>query len=82
MKLHELAALEALRIQLHSLEDTIDDLRRLTLSAPGEQAWDQARDSVGCLDAIAVALRHALDSMSDVSDAPKDIADYKLDRIG
>jgi hypothetical protein len=62
MNLHELAALEALRKQLHNLEDTIGDLHRLTRSAPSDPAWDQVRDAVSCLDSIADVMRQAMDS--------------------
>ena len=63
MKPAQLAALGALRNQLHNLEETIGDLHHLTLSDVRPQSWDHVHELVTCLDSVADAIRQALDSM-------------------
>ncbi len=51
-----------LRRELHNLEQTIDSLYHVTLSAPGDPAWEHVRQLVICLDATAELMRQTLDS--------------------
>lgn len=57
-----IAALEALRGQLHNLEETIADLLELIKSLLEGEIRDKFFDEISALDSIADVMRQALDS--------------------
>ena len=60
MNLTQLASIEALRNSLRNLEETIRDLHTRTLEMPHDEAWNNVRDSVSCLDSTADVMRQVL----------------------
>ncbi|MBZ5500136.1 MAG: hypothetical protein LAP85_27390 [Acidobacteriia bacterium] len=60
----EKATIEALRIQLGNLEETIADLLHIALARPAGELRDQLVDKISCLDSIADVLRQALDAIA------------------
>lgn len=60
-----IAAIEGLRGQLHSLEETIADLLELIKTLPEGEIRDKLFNEIGALDSIADVMRQALNSMSD-----------------
>jgi len=59
-----MAALEALRGQLHNLEETIADLLELYKSMPEGEHRDRMFYEISALDSIAEVVRQALDSIT------------------
>ena len=57
-----IVALEALRNQLHNLEETIRRLLELMNQMPEGNLWDRLFHEISCLDSIADVMRQALDS--------------------
>ncbi len=55
--------LQAIRSQLHNLEETIATLNAITTEAPRSAQWDRVRDQVSCLDSVADVIRQALDAL-------------------
>lgn len=64
-RLTTLAALEALRSQLHNLEDTIASILELVKSMPEGEFRDKLFYEISALDSIADVMRQALDSCND-----------------
>jgi hypothetical protein len=59
-----MGALEALRGQLHNLEETIADLLELYKSMPEGEHRDRMFYEISALDSIADVIRQALDSIT------------------
>jgi hypothetical protein len=59
-----IAAEEALRNQLHNLEETISGLLQLAKSLPEGEIRARLIDKISALDSISDVMRQALDSMS------------------
>ncbi len=55
---------EAIRNQLHSLEETIRQLIQMEKALPEGDHRNQLFDKIACLDSIADVIRQALDSMA------------------
>ena len=62
--LRQIAALVAIRNQLHNLEETIVSLLELQQSLPEGEIRDKFFDEISTLDSIADTMRQALDSLT------------------
>ncbi len=63
-KARHIAAVVAIRNQLANLEETIETIHALTISAPEDVGWDKVRDAVDGLASIADEMQRALDSIA------------------
>jgi hypothetical protein len=64
--LRQLAAIEALRGQLHNLEETIASILNLMKILPKGEVRDRLFADLSALDSIADVMRQALDSMTSL----------------
>jgi hypothetical protein len=65
-QLRQTAALEALRSQLHNLEETIASLIDLMKALPESDVRDRLFAEISFLDSISDVMRQALDSFEGV----------------
>ncbi len=63
-----IAAVVAIRNQLANIEETIETIHALMISAPQEAGWDKVRDAVNCLASTVDEMQEALDSIVQAGD--------------